>query len=213
MFERNFDSTPIRATVALPLAHSRSENSFSTETKLPPMSPKPETLLDSTAHCFGTAAEVAEDGIKASGSFTVTLLCDTAEGMQSFDHPIPFEKVFPHEMPTDFTSATAEILPDEVIATLHSDGSATVRIIATARVCIFTESEESFISEVTKRTARNGEADESTLVYCFPTQDEDLWSIAKLYRADPESIKASNPLYFDDGGAPFDRTKPILVKM
>ena len=213
MFERNFDSTPIRATVALPLAHSRSENSFSTETKLPPMSPKPETLLDSAAHCFGTAAEVAEGGIKASGSFIVTLLCDTAEGVQSFDHPIPFEKVFPHEMPTDFTSATAEILPDEVIATLHSDGSATVRIIATARVCIFTESEESFISEVTKRTARNGEADESTLVYCFPTQDEDLWSIAKLYRADPESIKASNPLYFDDGGAPFDRTKPILVKM
>ena len=99
-----------------------------------------------------------------------------------------------------------------ITVTLHSDGSATVRIIATARVCIFTESEESFISEVTKRTARNGEADESTLVYCFPTQDEDLWSIAKLYRTDPESIKATNPSHFDESGALYDRSKPILVK-
>lgn len=213
MFERGFDSIPIAATVSLPHESSRTENSFSTEMRSSPMSPKPETLLDSSAHAFQASAEVVDGGIKVSGVFVATLLCDTAEGVQNFDNSIPFEKIFPQEIPNGFTSVTAKILPDEVIATLHSDGSATVRIIATARVCIFTETEESFISEVTKRTARGDGYDDAALVYCFPTDDEDLWSIAKLYRADPEGIKSSNPSYFDEGGIPFDRSKPILVKM
>lgn len=212
MFEKSFDSTPVRATVSLPHAHSKTEASFSTESKLPPISPKPESLLDASARSFGAASLAVDGGIKANGSFVVTLLCDTAEGVQSFDYPLPFEKVFSQEIPTDFTSATAEVTPDEVIATLHSDGSATVRIIATARICVYTESESSFISEVTKRTARSEEGDEPMLVYCFPTEDEDLWSIAKLYRADPESIKAANPSHFDESGVLFDRSKPILVK-
>jgi hypothetical protein len=120
--------------------------------------------------------------------------------------------VFAQEFPADPSSVTADITPDEVIATLHSDGSATVRIIATARICVYTEIEDSFISEVTKRTARSEESDEPMLVYCFPTEDEDLWSIAKLYRTDPESIKATNPSHFDESGALYDRSKPILVK-
>jgi hypothetical protein len=132
--------------------------------------------------------------------------------VQSFDCPLPFERVFAQEFPADPSSVTADITPDEVIATLHSDGSATVRIIATARICVYTESEDSFISEVTKRTARSEESDEPMLVYCFPTEDEDLWSIAKLYRTDPESIKATNPSHFDESGALYDRSKPILVK-
>lgn len=213
MFEKGFDSIPVRANVALPHAHSETESSFSTEIKLSPLSPKPEILLDASARCLKTACETDEAGIKACGLFVTTLLCDTAEGVQSFDCPIPFERAFPADVPNSLSSATASVSPDEVIATLHSDGSATVRIIATARISLFTETEESFISEVTKRTARSSEVDGATLVYCFPTEDEDLWSISKLYRADPESIKESNPSHFDEGGAPFDRSKPILVKM
>lgn len=213
MFEKDFDSTPLRVSVTLPHAHSRADLSFSAETKLPPMSPKPEALLDATARHFASSIEMTEEGVKAKGTFAATLLCDTAEGVQSFDHSIPYERVLTREIPPNASSVTAELSPDEVIVTLHSDGSATVRIIATASVCIFTESEESFISEVTKRTARNAENEDSLLVYCFPTEDEDLWSISKLYRADPESIRSSNPSYFDDGGAPFDRSKPILVKV
>lgn len=212
MFEKSFDSTPVRATVSLPHAYPKAESSFSTEVKLPPMSPKPETLLDASARSLGTASLVTDDGVKANGTFAVTLLCETAEGVQSFDYPLPFEKVFNGDIPKDPTSVTAEITPDEVIATLHSDGSATVRIIATARICVCTESEDSFVAEVTKRTARGEESDEPMLVYCFPTEDEDLWSIAKLYRADPESIKTANPAHFDESGALFDRSKPILVK-
>jgi hypothetical protein len=212
MFEKDYDSTPVRVSVALPHAHSKTESSFSTEAKLPALSPKPEALLDAGARSFGTSSQAVDDGVKTSGTFVVTLLCDTAEGVQSFDCPLPFERVFAQEFPADPSSVTADITPDEVVATLHSDGSATVRIIATARICVYTESEDSFISEVTKRTARSEESDEPMLVYCFPTEDEDLWSIAKLYRTDPESIKATNPSHFDESGALYDRSKPILVK-
>ncbi len=213
MFEKGFDSVPSRTTAVLPHMHSRTETGFSAEAKLNPMMPKPENLFDAVARDCGSTAEKAEDGVKISGAFVVTMLCDTSEGIQSFDHSIPYERLFALEVPETSISVTAEVAPDEVIATLHSDGSATVRIIATAKICVYTESEESFISEVTKRVARSVEDEGTMLVYCFPTKDEDLWSIAKLYRTDPESIKNSNPSYFDDGGVPFDRSKPILVKV
>ena len=212
MFEKNYDSTPIRTSVALPHIFSKNESSFSSETKLPIMSPRPDTLLDAVVRTASSSCDVTDEGIKVSGSFAATLLCDTAEGVQSFDHIIPFERIFAQEIPSNLTLVTAEALPDEIIATLHSDGSASVRIIATSRITLCAEAEESFISEVTKRTARSEDNDEATLVYCFPTESEDLWSIAKLYRADPDEIRVSNPSYFDEGGRPIDSAKPILVK-
>lgn len=213
LFEKDFDSVPIRTTVSLPSLHSCAENGFAAEAKLAPMTPKPESLLDSSARDCGATAEKCEDGVKISGAFVVTLLCETAEGIQSFDHSVPYERELSLELPEPFVSIEANVAPDEVIATLHSDGSATVRIIATAKLCVQTEHEESFISEVTKRVARDTEELGSLLVYCFPTEDEDLWSIAKLYHTDPEGVRSANPSYFDDAGTPFDRTKPILLKV
>ncbi len=212
MFEKEFDSIPVIATATLPHLMSKNETSFSAEAKLSPMTPKPDTLLDSSARDYGSTVETNEDGITVNGVFIVTLLADTAEGMQSFDHSIPYRQFIPLELPDGKINVVADTMPIEVISTLHSDGSATVRVIATAHVYIYTESEEAFISEVTKRTARQIPNESSMLIYCFPQKDEDLWSIAKLYRTDPESIISANPSRFDNMGTLLESGKPILIK-
>ncbi len=212
MFEKGYDSIPVKGTATLPHMFSHTETSFSTETKLPSMTPKPEVLLDSTARDYGSTVEKTDDGVTVSGAFIVTLLADTAEGIQSFDHSVPYRQHLPLDLPDGEISIVADTMPSEVISTLHSDGSATIRVIASAHVYIYTESQETFIAEVTKRTPRQITEEGSMLIYCFPRKDEDLWNIAKLYRADPESIITANPNSFDDMGKPTESGKPILIK-
>lgn len=211
MFEKGYDSVPIKGSVSMPHLHSQTETGFSAEAKPGAMMPKPEAILDSGARDYGSAVERTEGGVTVSGAFIVTLLADTAEGIHSFDHSIPYSQFIPLELPEGNVSVVADTTPSEVITTLHSDGSATVRVIASARIYVYTESEEEFITEITKRTARQAADDGVMLVYCFPKKDEDLWSIAKLYRTDPDSIADTNPSYFDESGKPIDCGKPILI--
>ena len=212
MFEKDYDSVLVSGSATVPHMFSHTDTGFSVESKLSEMLPKPEALLDSTVQENGAVAERAEDGITLSGSFTVTLLTDTAEGIHSFDQSVPYTQFLPMEMPEGEASVNAEIYPIEVIATLHSDGTATVRIIAGVHVSVHTEQEETFISEVTKRVPREAVTEQSALIYCFPEKGEDLWSIAKSYRTDPESISDANPESFDESGRTRENSKPILIK-
>lgn len=211
MFEKNYDSVPVKGASTLPHLHSQTETSFSAESKLQPMTPKPDTILDSSVHDYGSVAEKAEGGINIKGTFIVTLLTDTAEGIQSFDHSVPYTQFFPLDLPDGENAVVADTTPVEVLSTLHSDGSATVRVIAGTKIYIYTESEETFITEITKRVARQTSDEGAMLVYCFPQKGEDLWSIAKIYRADPESIQNANPSRFDEQGKPTEDGKPVLI--
>lgn len=212
MFEKDFDSVPSLASVTFRSLHARSEAGFSTDAKLAAFSPKPEYLLDSSVRVYSSEATRNEDGVLASGSFIVTLLVATAEGVHSFDSVIPYNQLLNPELPEGEADISCETIPSEVIATLHSDGSATVRVIASTAVQVYTETEESFISEVSKRIARERRNEDDMLIYCFPTDGEDLWSIAKLYRVPPESITEANPALFDDDGRIADIERAILIK-
>ena len=213
MFEKEFDGIPVTVTASLPHLIAKNESSFSAEAKLPTMSPKPDVLLDSSARDYGSTVEVENDGITVSGAFTVTLLVSSDEGIQSFDHSVPYRQFIPLGLPDAKSSIVADTTPVEVITTLHSDGSATVRVIATANVYIYNEKEETFVSEVSKRTPRQIDNEGSMLLYFFPQKDENLWNIAKFYRVNPESVLFANPNRFDDVGTLSDRNKPILIKI
>ncbi len=213
LFEKGYDSVPVKSNVMLPQFHSQSDVSFSSEAKLPPMNAKPEAILDSTSISHGVTAEPTEGGININGSFTSTLLYNSTEGINSADITIPFERFFPIDMPDTVSSIGAYAYPIETQASLHPDGSITVRVIAGARLFVFTQNEESFITEVTKRVRAVRENDQDVLIYCYPQKHEDLWSIAKLYRADPESIASANPQAFEENGRMIDPTEPILIKI
>lgn len=212
MFEKNYDGQLIRSTAFMPQLYQKTERNFSTEAKLPPSEPCPDLILDSSARDFGSVVEKAEGGINIKGNFIVTVVYNTSEGIFCCDHNVPYDQFFSLELPKCECSVVADAYPIEVITTLHSDGSVTARIIAGAKVYIYTEAEESFVSEVSKRSELQPNGEPAALVFCFPEKNEDLWSIAKLYRTDPAAIAESNPSSFDENGKAREHGKPILIK-
>lgn len=213
MFEKNHDSVPIETSVFLPRTISERATGFSVDAKLSPMTPKPEAILDTTVRDYGTTVEIAEEGAVLSGNFIVTLLADTQEGVYSFDHSVPFRQPLPSDVLKDTAKISVSAGPFDTVATLHSDGSVSLHIISDAQIFLRAENEESFLSDVTKRKPRAADTEDSMLIYCFPKKDEDLWGVAKLYRASPESILKSNPERFDEQGMLTDSSKPILINI
>ena len=212
LFEKGFDSLPVTGNAILPTIFSQQEKSFVTEAKLPEMTPAPESILISSVKEKSLRAEPAEGGVRIHGEFILNLLTRTPEGIYSFDHPVSYEGFFDCELPPNQFDVLAEIRPAEVIATRHSDGSVTAKIISTASLTLTTQREESFISELSSRTPREAEADEGALIYRFPQKGEDLWCIAKSYRVSPEGIILANPDKFDESGNLLDSGAPILIK-
>ncbi len=212
MFEKEFDSSFTMGTAKMPQLFAQTESGFSAEGKLPVMNPKPEAILDANSKDYGATIERADGGINVSGNFITTLLAETQEGIFSFDHSVPYNQFVAMELPKNGGDISVKTYPMETIATLHSDGSATARIIAITKITVHDEAEEIFVSEVSKRIPRENVKEGASLVYCFPQQGEDLWSVAKLYRASPEDISKANPKIFDESGAIISKGEPILIK-
>ena len=213
MFEKGYDSIPITEKVSFPQIFSENDSGFSVEAKLPVSEPKANSILDSSSHVFGVESEICEGGIKITGHFSVTLISETSQGIFSSDHSIPFEQFVPMEHPKEDFSVKAEVHPVETITTLHSDGTVSARVIANGKIAIYTETSETFISDINKRVPREKDEDEASLIYFFPQKDESLWDIAKNYRVSPESIKKANPKYFGEGDIPTDTENPILINL
>lgn len=213
VFEKGFDSIPVMSKAMLPHLSSQSEMNFSVETKLSEITPKPTRILEATARDYGSVTEKTEDGVNVSGNFTLTLVTDTAEGIHSRDFSVPYSQAFALEYPDAFTEIVADTYPIEALVTLHPDGSATARIIAGVKLYAYSETEETFVSDVSKRTPKESADSDSALVYCFPERNENVWSIAKLYRVDPEIILKANQDSFDENGKATEPLKPILIKI
>ena len=87
-----------------------------------------------------------------------------------------------------------------------------LRVVASANLVLLEESEETFVSDIVKRTPCN-ENDDCSLIYCFPKQGEALWDIAKRYKVDPKSVLKSNQSVFDEDERANDCEGPILIKI
>lgn len=212
VFEKEYDGTPVVSTSAFPKLFLKTDAGFSEEAKIPPVTPAPERLLDSNVRSHKTAVEITENGVKTSGVLAVTVTYDSTEGIFCADQAVPYEHFLPIELPKTEPTAKAETYPIEVQSTLHSDGSISSRIVASTRLSIYTENEESFVSDVAKRTAIESCDDGCSLVYCFPKKKESLWDIAKQYRANPETVREHNKNAFNENGEALDSGKPILIK-
>ncbi len=212
MFEKDCDIIFAKTSVNTPQLLKHTETNFSAEAKLPPASPKPELILDSSSRAMGLHTEKTEEGLIIGGRFAVTLTTRTSEGVYTIDHTVPFEHSFPIALPRIEASFCAQVYPIETAASLLPDGSVNLRILAGASVSAFAEARECFISEITKRTPSESLKDGSALIYCFPNKDESLWDMAKHYRADPEAIAKENPESFDENGNSLGNDIPVLIK-
>ncbi len=212
MFEKDCDILFSKATVSTPQLLKQTETNFSVEAKLPPANPKPEMILDATSQATGIHTERTADGLNIIGRFALSATAQTAEGIYSLDHMIPFEQSVPLDLPPAEAIFNCEVYPIETTASLLPDGSINVRIIAGAGISVLSEAQETFISEITKRTPCDALNDGAALIYCFPDKNECLWDMAKRYKADPEAILKENPESFDESGNATDSDSPILIK-
>ncbi len=212
MFEKEFDGVNIVSTASFPTLFSKTDIGFSEEMKTEPLMPLPVNILDTTVVCRGTSVEKTESGVFANGVFSVTMLYESEEGIQSADRVIQFEREFALDLPEAEPDIVAETYPIEVQSTLHSDGSVSLRVVASTNIAVYAENEESFISDVAKRTSIEADDESCSMIYCFPKEGEDIWDIAKYYRACPDTILDMNRSLFDENRKAIAQGKPILIK-
>ncbi len=213
LFEKGFDGVCINGTGEIPKDMPLSSNGFSIEAKFSELVPRPTGILQWDVLPSETAAEPYGEGIKIRGAFNLSVLAQTAEGIYNFDQSVPFEQDIEVDLPAAEYSVQAQVFPIEVMPALHSDGSITARIIASSKINLCYKESESFVADVAKRVPEAADASEPTLIYRFPQKGEELWDIAKAYKADPESILNANPECFDENGNLYQDTKPILIKI
>ncbi len=212
MFERDYRSELVFDEVALPQLALQTEISFTAESKISDITPRQEAILDCYVRENGVSAEKTEGGINLSGSFVITCLTSSSDGIYSFDELIPYSQFLQAELPNGDFVATAQSYPIESVATLNSDGSISARVIAGARVKILTEKRERIASGIKDRERIEKNTDECAMIYCFPASDETVWDIAKAYHVNPERIESANPDGFDECGKALGASKPILIK-
>lgn len=212
VFEKEFDGTPVVSSAILPKLFSVSDIGFSEEDKIDPLMPSAVNILDTSVKCRSGSVGTNEEGVTASGSFIVTMIYESEDGIHSIDKSIPFDRSFPCELPDHGVAVSAETYPIEIQSSLHPDGSVSLRVVASTRVSIFSETEESFVSDVIKRTPCKRPTEDCTLVYCFPKEGEPLWEIAKHYKVSPKSILDANRSLFDENEKAVGSEGPILIK-
>ncbi len=211
VFEKGFDGTPVFSTATFPKILTESDVGFSEEVKIEPTVPTVGSILDTTVECKNGVSEITENGIRSSGIFTATLTYESDGRIYSIDKSIPFERMLSLDIQNGKTVDTVTH-PIEIQSQLHPDGSVSLRVVASSHVTVFAESEETFVSDVTKRTVCDESIDDGTLVFCFPKKNESLWEIAKRYKTNPQDILASNQGSFDEEERAKGNGGPILIK-
>lgn len=187
------------------------DRSFTVDLKLPADEPYFTALYDTMVRAGRIRTSPADGGMELQGTLTISILGEGTDGIQHRDYTEEFVQFVPADIPKDPCNIQADVLPFEVLPTLHADGSISARVICNAHLAIYTKETVSFLSDVTKQVELEKDADACTAAYFFPLRTDDLWSIAKQYRVDPMSIRAANPNAFDDSGRLASGVKSVMI--
>lgn len=211
LFSTTCADTLERTELELPRLAETVDRSFTVDLKLPADEPIFTALYDTTVRAGRIRAAQAEGGVELTGTLTVSMLGDGSDGIQHRDYTEEFVQFVPAEIPADCSDVTAEVTPFEVLPTLHSDGSISARVICNARLSLCTKQPVSFLSDITEQTELDTAGESYTVAYFFPARTDDLWTVAKKYRIDPDRLRLSNPDAFDELGRLNAGTKTLTV--
>lgn len=212
MFSPGFEDTLVNASESFPRMHSSVDKSFTVETKLSPSEPLLTEIYSAAAKDYGSKTESVDGGINVSGVLFMTVLGNTGSGIYSFDYSVPYEQFLSLKLPEGDYTVVTDVVPFDVLPTLHSDGSISARVICGAKIYVYEQYTESFISEVSAHREKKDDSSGYPVIFCFPSRSDSRWSIAKQYYVNPESLSVSNPGVFGENGEILQRGKPILIK-
>lgn len=172
-----------------------------------------EDILCSSAEFHNISAEKTDGGVHITGTCCAEVLgrvgsggCASSEQCDNIEHNIPTD------MSEGEISDVSVCLLD-VSSTLAADGSVNMRITYEVKTAIMHTQNAQFLSSVIKEEPTADDKDGMTAAYYFISADDDLWSIAKRYALNPDSIKKQNAGVFDDNGAVAAGTSYVYIKL
>lgn len=180
---------------------------FSAESRFAHEETRFTEICDHTAEINECRIKSDENGTFLSGLYTVSVLGLTENGYESKDFPSSFEEKLTSEK-MDFDVCDVQCRVFETNTLLASDGGIDVRIMC--RALIKTENKVTFSAATGIRKNDDKKADEYTLIFCYPAENDTLWSIAKRYFTSPEKIANDNSDAFDQNGLVVAK-KPIRI--
>lgn len=210
LFSVNAVRTATRAEVKIPRMTSVVDRSFTVDLKLAPEDPVFTSLYDTSVRAGKSKISPAEGGLELTGILNLSVLGEGSDGILHRDFSEEYVQFIPAELPEEPWEAAVEVMPFEVLPTLHADGSISARVICNARIQFYTQKQVSFLCEPVKEVELPKE-DSFAVAYFFPSKNDTLWTVAKKYRLDPAKLKADNPSAFDDIGRLTAGTKTVTV--
>ena len=211
LFAISYENTTAQTDMNVPSIYDIADRSFTVDLKIPAEEPPFTALYDTTVRAGRMRATPADGGIELNGVLTVSILGDSRDGIQHRDYSEEFVQFVPVDLPEMLSGIVADVIPFDVLPTLHADGSISARVICNAKLYLYAEQRVSFLSDITKQTELNVSDDAYTLAYYFPTRADDLWSVAKRYRVDPVLLRQTNPKAFDENGRLAGNIKTVTV--
>lgn len=199
-----------RTETKIPQLAGSVDRSFTVDLKLAPEDPMFTALYDTTVRAGKSKVSPGDGGLELTGVLNLSVLGDSNEGVLHRDFSEEFVQFIPVELPEEPWEVSVEVIPYEILPTLHADGSISARAICNARILFYTQRHMTFLCDPVKETELPKE-DSYAVAYFFPAKNDTLWTVAKKYRLDPAKLKADNPSAFDDIGRLTAGTKTVTV--
>lgn len=198
MFTPKFKTECERGTAECIREETVTEKTFGLDIRLTPTEPFTE-ILHTNASFRGISAEKCDGGVRIYGMCCAEVLgkqqsgCDSAEQCETVDRVLTYDV-------GDGEICDVSVYLLDASPTLTADGTVTVRITAEAKIRCAVFENVSFLSAISKEEPIDTQNGGMTAAYYFPSASDDLWSIAKQYSKDPESIKQQNSGVFAENG-------------
>ncbi len=210
LFSAAYEDTVTQTEMNVPNLDDMIDRSFTVDLKIPAEEPPFSALYDTTVRAGRIRATPIDGGVEINGTMNVSILGESRDGIMHRDYAEEFVQFVPVDLPDSLSGVVVDVVPFDVLPTLHADGSISARVINGAKIYLYTEQQVSFLSDIVKQVELDAE-DAYTVAYFFPTRADDLWSVAKRYRVDPAVLRETNPKAFDENGRLAGNIKTIVV--
>ena len=165
-------------------------------------------IYDTSAVMDVESTENAENGFTLNGRSGISVLGKTDRGIDTVSFNVNFSQNFPEINPSFNNECT--VIPIQASASVTGRNMITVRVSANASIMQYERKNHTLLSDYSVVSQRNIREKECITIY-YPSKDETLWDISKLYGVDPKEIANENKSSFGSNGELDKNVKAIFI--
>ncbi len=149
-----------------------------------------------------------DTGARLCGTYTLSVFGKTEDRYENFDFSESFEeRLSDTAMSFDICDTDCEAFEANVILT--SDGALNGKMLCRVQIAPKSYKTFSAVTEIT--TDEETDTENCSLICCYPTSKDSLWSIAKKYFTDPNVLYSDNAEIFNAAGELLSLS-PVIIK-